>query len=223
MKRMTRSTFSIGLLLTTLLLSLTTHAEAKKNTHWQQTLQLSAEQKQQMEQIEQRHRAAMQQLRERSQKDKAKGERASKEHDSKVHRRDERRELMQQRQQAITELLTPEQQQLAQAFMQERAQRMQARQLTHLAQRLQLSEGQQQQLQQEQQALMAHYQWPMTPEQYQEIQHAWQHILSGMLTEEQMTQWQASRRAHQRHGWSAAHDYQHHKRKSQGDAGNQSQ
>lgn len=166
------------LLLSTLLLAWPVLAFEGKHREidWNEALQLSEQQQQQIEAIEQRYR---EQRRDRSEAGC-----------DAVSRLREQHQRQQQLREDIQQVLTPAQVEVAQRMMREQHRRMQASNARELSHRLEMTAGQKQRFMADVEALQDHYQWPLDIGQLEQARERFEQVLQQHLTAPQRERWQ---------------------------------
>jgi Spy/CpxP family protein refolding chaperone len=177
-----------------------------RSIDWQEDLELTEHQEDQIEAIEDKYHQQFRELRKSHKQGERKPEQAH--------------ALMKQMRSEIQQVLTKEQRAEARKLMAQQRQQAMEKRLAKMARKLDMSDEQQQQLKQRNDQRSADYQWPMDRVQREQARAEFEQAMNNILTGEQQQQWQAmkaryKKRWHQegelrrQHHYRDSHDPSH--------------
>lgn len=149
----------------------------QRGIDWEEELDLTEQQEEQIEAIEDRYQNQLRSLR------KHHGQRHEQQPKSAI--------LVKQMRKEIQQVLTKEQRALARQLITERRQKAMAKRIKKLARKLDMTDKQKQQLEVALRTEKSKYQWPMDQEQRQQARERFDSAMVNILTKEQQQQWQA--------------------------------
>jgi len=183
------ATLAVGALISAQAMAFGGH---QRGIDWEDELNLSEQQEEQIEAIEDRYHDQFHELR--------------KSNSQRQERHQQKVSLMKKMREEIQQVLTKEQRATARNLVAERRQKAMEKRLKKLARKLDMTEEQKTQLEQTITAEKANYQWPMDHQQRQQARVKFDNAMSNILTSEQQQEWQAMKAKFKKRWSHGKHD-----------------